>query len=204
MSLAEELRLLAQQVPEHAITLGELMTTLGARVSALLIIICALPFCSPITIPGLSTPFGLVIAFLAGRYAAGLAPWLPQRLRRVVLPPKTLARVLSAGGKVIGWIEVRMKERWLWVVDAHWKLRLHAIVIVLAALVMTLPLPPLPPLTNTLPALTIVLLTMSTLEKDGVGIIAGHSLFLGTLVYFAFWGAVLWEGIQRVVDKLGF
>ena len=36
---------------------------LGARVSALLILVCALPFCAPITIPGLSTPFGLVIAF---------------------------------------------------------------------------------------------------------------------------------------------
>jgi len=204
LSLAEELRLLAQQVPEHAITLGELMTTLGARVTALLIMICALPFCSPITIPGLSTPFGLVIAVLAGRYAAGHAPWLPQRLQRVVLPPKTLAKVLAAGGKVIGWIEVRMKARWLWVVDAHWKLRLHAIVIVLAALVMTVPLPPFPPLTNTLPALTIVLLTMSTLEKDGIGILAGHSLFLGTLIYFAFWGAVIWEGFHRVADKFGF
>lgn len=185
-------------------TLGDLMQVLGARVSALLILVCALPFCSPITIPGLSTPFGLVIAFLAARYAAGLPPWLPRRLKQVVLPQKVLARILEVGGKVISWFEARMKPRWAVVVDARWKLRVHAVVIVLAALVLMLPLPPFPPFSNTLPALVVVILTLSTLEKDGAGVVAGHALFLATLIYFAFWAAVIWEAILHFADKFGF
>lgn len=203
LTLGQELGALARRLPNEDMTLGDLMKELGARVSALLILVCALPFCAPITIPGLSTPFGLVIAFLAARYAAGLPPWLPRRLRQVVLPPKVLARILEVGGKIISWFEARLKRRWAIVVDARWKLRLHAIVIVLAALVLMLPLPPFPPFTNTLPALVIVILTLSTLERDGAGVIFGHGLFVGTLIYFAFWAAIIWEAITRIAGKFG-
>jgi hypothetical protein len=200
--LGAELRYRAKHLPESAMTLGELMDTLGARVSALLMLVCALPFCAPITIPGLSTPFGIVIAVLAARYAAGLPPWLPRRLGAVALPPRIVGRVLEGGGRVVEWFERRLRPRWHWVADAPWKLRLHAIVILFAALLLMLPLPPFPPFTNTLPALTVVLLTMSSLERDGAAILVGHTLFVGTLGYFAFWGAIVWETLRRLVPAL--
>jgi len=65
-----------------------------------------------------------------------------------------------------------------------------------------LPLPPFPPFTNTLPALTVVLLTMSSLERDGAAILVGHSLFVGTVGYFAFWGAIVWETLRRLVPAM--
>ena len=68
-----ELKALAEVFAEREVTLSELMERLGARASALLVLILGLPFCAPIMIPGLSTPFGLVIAFIAGRHALGLA-----------------------------------------------------------------------------------------------------------------------------------
>jgi len=55
-----------------------------------------------ISIPGLSTPFGRVILLLATRYFLGLPPWLPDRLRRVILPGAFFTRVLAAGGKRVG------------------------------------------------------------------------------------------------------
>jgi hypothetical protein len=200
--LGAELRYRAKHLPETAMTLGELMDSLGGRVSALLMLVCALPFCAPITIPGLSTPFGIVIAVLAARYAAGLPPWLPRRLRAVALPPRIVGRVLEGGGRVVGWFERRLRARWHWVADTPWKLRLHAIVILFAALLLTLPLPPFPPFTNTLPALTVVLLTMSSLERDGAAILVGHGLFVGTVGYFAFWGAIVWETLRRLVPAM--
>ncbi len=183
-------------------TLGELMDSLGGRVSALLMLVCALPFCAPVSIPGLSTPFGIVIAVLAARYAVGLPPWLPRRLRAVSLPPRIVGRVLEGGGRVVEWFERRLRPRWLWVVDAPWKLRVHALASLFAALLLMLPLPPFPPFTNTLPALTVVLLTMSSLERDGVAILFGHALLLGTVGYFAFWGAVVWEALRRFFPAL--
>jgi len=174
---------------------------LGAKASALLIVICALPFSTPISIPGLSTPFGFVILFLATRYFLGLPPWLPARLRRVKLPQNFFATIIKASSKLIGWLERRLRTRWTFLTDAEWKLRLHTGVVIFAALLLMIPLPPLPPFTNTLPALVAVVLTFSVLKRDGLGTLAGHGLFLFTVGYFIFWGEVLYLAIQKILER---
>jgi hypothetical protein len=201
--LSDDLRGLAAGFADHAVTLGEVMDRLGARASALLVVLCALPFCAPITIAGLSVPFGLVIFVLSLRFMLGLPPWLPARLRAVRLPPRFFRKALDLGGKIVGWIEGQLRTRWAWLSDAPWKLRLHTLTVAAAAVILLLPLPPFPPLTNTLPALVIVTLTLSILERDGAMILAGHVLFLLTLGYFIFWGAVILEFFRRLLERVG-
>lgn len=200
--LSAELRALSVRYAERAVPLGEILDTLGGRASALLVVICALPFSTPISIPGLSTPFGLVILLLATRYFAGLPPWLPGRLRRVVLPAAFFTKVLNASSKLVGWLERRLRHgRLPLLADADWKLRLHTGVVIFSALLLMLPLPPLPPFTNTLPALVAVIMTFSTLKRDGGGILAGYGVFLFTVGYFVFWGGVVVEVFQRYGGK---
>lgn len=191
ISLAEELQALSVHFEGRPAALGEVFDALGARASALLIVLCALPFSTPITIPGLSTPFGLVILLLATRYFMGLPPWLPERLRRVRLPGDFFARLMATSSRLVGWLERRLSTRWAFLTDAEWKLRLHTSVVIAAALLLMLPLPPLPPFTNTLPALVAVVLTFSVMKRDGLGMLAGHGLFLFTVGYFIFWGEVV-------------
>lgn len=200
--LSEDLRQLAEGFGDHRVTLGEIMDRLGASASALIVVLCALPFCAPITIAGLSIPFGLVILVLAIRFSLGLPPWLPARLRTVALPPGFFAKALTLGGKIVGWIERQLVPRWGWLTDAPWKLRAHTLVVAAAATVLLLPLPPFPPLTNTLPALVIVILTMSILERDGFGLVAGHTLFVLMIGYFVFWGAVILEFFERLLARV--
>lgn len=197
-----ELRSLSERYREQPAPLGDILDTLGPRASALLVVICALPFSTPISIPGLSTPFGLVILLLATRYFLGLPPWLPGRLRRVVLPGAFFPRVLAASGKLVGWLERRLSTRLGLLTDAEWKLRLHTGVVIFSALLLMLPLPPLPPFTNTLPALVAVVMTFSVLKRDGAGILAGYALFAFTVGYFIFWGAVVVETFNRYGAKL--
>jgi hypothetical protein len=199
---SDELRSLSERYRERPTPLGELLDALGPRASALLVVICALPFSTPISIPGLSTPFGLVILLLATRYFLGLPPWLPDRLRRVVLPRAFFTRMLAASGKLVGWLERRLAARLHVLADADWKLRLHTAVVIVAALLLMIPLPPLPPFTNTLPALVAVVMTFSTLKRDGAGILAGYALFAFTVGYFVFWGAVVVETFDRYGAKL--
>jgi hypothetical protein len=201
--LADALRAIAARFADRPTPLGEVLDTLGPRASALLVVICALPFSTPISIPGLSTPFGLVILLLATRYLAGLPPWLPGRLRRVELPPSFLAKLLAASAKLVGWLEHRLRAGRLAVlVDANWKLRLHTAVVILAALLLMIPLPPLPPFTNTLPALVAVVMTFAALKRDGAGVLAGYGLFVFTVGYFVFWGAIVVETFRRFGGKL--
>ena len=63
--LSEELDLLRARAGERAVTLREVIYVLGGRAYLLLVLLLALPFITPIPIPGLSTPFGLAIALIA-------------------------------------------------------------------------------------------------------------------------------------------
>jgi len=196
--LSEELHDLGVIHAERSLSIGEILERLGPRASALLVIICALPFSTPVSIPGLSAPFGLVILFLAARHFLGLPPWLPKRLHRLVLPSTFFAKVFSASRKLIGWLEGRLKQgRLVKFTDREWKLRLHAGIVMMAAVLLILPLPPLPPFTNTLPALVSVIMTLSILKRDGAGVIAGYGVFIFTLGYFGFWGAVVVESFNK-------
>jgi len=71
-----------------------------------------------------------------------------------------------------------------------------------AALLLMIPLPPLPPFTNTLPALVAVIMTFSTFKRDGAGVLAGYAIFVFTVGYFVFWGAVIVETFDRYGAKL--
>jgi len=202
VDFSQELRALSERYREQPAPLGEILDELGPRASALLVVICALPFSTPISIPGLSALFGLVILLLATRFFMGLPPWLPGRLRRLVLPAKFFTRLLSASSRLVGWLERRMRMRFHVLVDAEWKLRFHTGIVIVSALLLMLPLPPLPPFTNTLPALVAVIMTFSTLKRDGAGVLAGYAIFVFTVGYFIFWSALVVEMVQRYGDKL--
>ena len=200
---SEELHGLATRFNEQTVTLQELIAALGARASALLAVILALPFCSPITIPGLSVPFGLVITVLAARFALGLPPWLPARLLAVKLPPRFFRSVLEGASKFIGVIERQLRPRWLWLTKTEVLRRLHMAVVGAGALLLLLPIGGIP-FTNTLPALVVVIGTLGVLERDGVAITTAYGFLILTIIYFTVFAGVVVGLAQRVLHGLGF
>ena len=194
--LSDELHALAEEFRERKVTLREVMTTLGGRASGLMIVILALPFCSPITIPGLSMPFGAVILLLSACYVVGRPPWLPERLVAVELPPKFFRMVLEGASKFIGWIERRLHPRWAWVTGTTALMRMHGLLVCAGAVLLLLPLGGIP-FTNTLPALAVVIGTLGMMERDGAAVAAAYGLLLATLVYFATFAGVVIELFEK-------
>jgi hypothetical protein len=86
--LSEELAMILREFEVETVTLREVLGLLHGRGYVLLIMLLALPFCTPIPLPGLSTPFGLIITIIGARLALGAKPWLPARLLDTRLPPK--------------------------------------------------------------------------------------------------------------------
>jgi len=165
-------------------------------------VILALPFCSPITIPGLSVPFGIVIAVLAARFALGLPPWLPRRLLAVKLPPKFFRAVLEGASKFIGVIERQLRPRWLWLTEGAILRRLHMGLVCVGALLLLLPLGGIP-FTNTLPALVVVIGALGVLERDGVAVTVAYGFLALTVVYFTVFAGVIIELGERALRALG-
>jgi hypothetical protein len=195
--LSLELHELAGRFSEHPVTLREVMDALGVRASGLLSVILALPFCAPVTIPGVSTPFGLIIVVLAARFALGLPPWLPRRLLAVKLPPRFFRALIEGTSRFVGWIERRLKPRWLWMTSSLGLARTHAVLVLVGAFLLMMPLGGIP-FTNTLPALVVVVGTLGVMERDGIAVATAYGLLVATLVYFGTFAGV----VIGLFDKL--
>jgi hypothetical protein len=179
------------------VSLGEIIALMQQRAYSFLLLIVALPFCTPVPLPGLSTPFGLVIAFIGLRIACGLTPWLPERMLRVRLPAKWLPRMFRAAEHPVRWIEHFLRPKFSVLVLTPALRRLHGVVIGVCGLLLLLPLPI--PFTNFFPAVAIALLACAMLEADGRFSIAGGIFFVVAVAYFA----VLGVGGGAVMQQVG-
>jgi hypothetical protein len=184
--LSVELANLRDRSAERAVTLREVIYTLHGRAYMLLVLLLALPFITPIPLPGLSTPFGLAILLIALRLSLGQRPWLPMKLQRKELPPGFLRKLLAVAERVIRFFEKFLRPRLTFITDTALLAQLHAVLMLVAALVLLLPLPI--PFTNSFPAWTILLLAAGLLERDGWFILGGYLVFIAGVFYFIFLG----------------
>jgi len=191
--LSEELGLILREFSVETVTLREVIALLHGRGFVLLIMLLALPFCTPISLPGLSTPLGLVIALIGGRLALGAKPWLPARLLDTQLPPALFAKVFALTRTLVLGFERLLRPRMLWLTSTPRRTQLHAVPIVICALALLLPVPV--PLSNIIPAWGILLVAGGLLERDGAFIIAGHVTTLAAVAFFAVIG---FAGVETV------
>lgn len=189
--LSEEIGALISVFAERSVTLRQVISLLRGRAYTLLLIFLAIPFCTPIPLPGLSTPFGLVIALVGFRLALRQEPWLPRRLLNTKVPPRFFSRLLGAARRLIRGLEFILRPRWEWLLDIKLLHHGYGAIICASGLLLLIPLPL--PLSNGLPALTVVLLACGLLERDGYCLLGGTLTFVLTLCFFA---AILWGGAE--------
>jgi hypothetical protein len=150
---------------------------------------------------GVSTPFGTVIAIIGFRLALGQKPWLPKRLLDTTLPSGFFVRLLGAAKWLVRALESLLRPRLSSLVENRPFRHAYGLIIFVCGFVLLLPLPI--PLTNGMPALTIVLLAGAVLDRDGVAMIAGllsFALTLGLLALLA-WGGI--EAVEWLTKGLG-
>ncbi|HTT57096.1 MAG TPA: exopolysaccharide biosynthesis protein [Opitutaceae bacterium] len=198
--LSEELMDLQGRFAERAVTLREVIVVLCGRAYLLLVILLALPFCAPVSLPGLSTPLGAVIALISLRLALGQRPWLPERLLDWRLPPGFFVRVFRVTARLLRFLETLLRPRATAFVEARILRNLHAVVMLVAAGVLLLPLPI--PLSNTFPAWTVILIAAGLLERDGAFVAAGYAMFAAGTAYFVLLGGAAHQLIDAIRNRL--
>jgi hypothetical protein len=191
--LSEEFALILREFEVETVTLREVLGLLHGRGYVLLTMLLALPFCTPVPLPGVSTPFGLIIVIVGVRLAFGAKPWLPARLLDTRLPPAIFVKVFAVTRKIILGFERLLRPRLLWVTSSPRREQLHAVPIVICAAMLLLPLPI--PFSNVVPAWGIMLVAGGLLERDGWFIIAGH---VASLITIAFFTAIAIFGVETV------
>ncbi|MBI3329561.1 MAG: exopolysaccharide biosynthesis protein [Nitrospinae bacterium] len=174
---------LVRSLPAEGLTLGELVERLGARGLLLLCMVLTTPFLLPVSIPGSSLPFGMVIALTGVGILRRKPPWLPARLLNRHLPADQLARVLEKGAQLFSRLEPFIHPRLFVLTHGATIGRLNGMLLVLSGFLLMAPLPL--PLSNTFPAYGALCLAAGSLERDGYVVLAGYVMLLLTIAYFS-------------------
>jgi len=173
---------ISQEIKEKGITISEVIERFGERSHAFVILLASLPFLIPLTIPGFSTPFGLLIIIMAACMMLQVKPWLPAKLSNFELKGEKAAEVFMRGSKIIAKIEGFAKPRLAGLFHGKLSVTILGFILVIAGVLLALPTPPGG---NFPPAVALVLLSIGILERDflftALGIIA--TVVTGVLFY---------------------
>jgi hypothetical protein len=186
----------AAEVRGHTVTLRELLGLVGEQGLLVFCAIIASPFLLPVSLPFMSTAFGLPMLLIGTAVTLNRVPWLPDRLLSHALPSATLLQIL---GRCIAWaerLEHLFRPRLLGLTGSPAVNMLNGGVLVLAVLLLMAPLP-LIPFANTLPAIAVILLCLGMAERDGVMLLAGYGVALLSALYI---GALLALAIRAGLD----
>jgi hypothetical protein len=182
--LAEMIR----TMPAEGLTLQGLLERLGDRGLLILCMVLTMPFLLPVSIPGSSIPFGVLIALIAVGLVTHRAPWLPARLMHRRLARGHVVPMLEKGARLFARLERLIHPR-LWPLTHGATVgRVNGILLGFTGLLMMAPLPL--PLSNTLPAYGVLFLALGSVERDGYVVLAGYLMVLLTVGYFSAVGIV--------------
>jgi hypothetical protein len=198
--LSSDLKELLRLAAGRSLTLGELEDILQGRGFALFILLLSIPFLFPIAIPGLSIPFGIVVLLLGIRIATGQKPQLPSFILRRELKHSTLEKMVKFGLKLCTLMEKVVRPRMHFLQRWPGMMNLIGIGIASGGLQLLLPLPPLIPFSNFIPAVSVVLLTAGLSERDGLMVLAGYVVNIAAWIYFAMMFSVAGTGVKWIMD----
>lgn len=182
LTLEESLSTLQERVKNTPLSVAEILQILSGKGRSLILILLSLPFCQPIQIPGLSTPFGIIIAFFGLRIAFGKRIWLPKKLLAKTIPAHTLEKIISKTLFLVRKVKFLIHPRLAWMCHSFVMEKINGLAICILGILLAAPLPI--PFSNLAAAWSILLIALGILEDDGVIVVIGYMTTLITLAFF--------------------
>jgi hypothetical protein len=184
-SLAGRLRLVMERLPPGGVTLVEIRDRIGQDGLMLLTAFLTLVFMVPVSIPGVSTVFGGGILLIGVSRLFGRSLWIPRIFEQRMVSTEKLRGAFNRGLVLFQRLErVSRPGRLTWLTSGGVIGVLNDLGLVLGAVLLMMPFG-LIPLSNTLPAIALLLLAIGILQRDGVCILLGHVANVVTMIYFA-------------------
>jgi hypothetical protein len=186
--------ILQSESNNDGLTLGRLMTLLREKGPFLFIVILCVPFLLPLSIPGVSLPFGLMIIYLGLGIIRKKEVKLPRKLMNHTLKSKHFTRLMRGVIQIFRKLEKWTKPRLQFLAIFPISVTINGVIIIFCAIILMVPVPI--PLGNALPAYAMLFISIGFLQRDGAMIVIGYILTLITTGYFVAIGIV---GVSSVM-----
>jgi hypothetical protein len=196
--LSEELESLLVLAPGRPLTVRQIVEHLHFRGLPALVVMLCVPFLFPMAIPGLSIPFGLAIALCGLRLGVGRGFWMPGFVLRREVPPDLLRKLVGGAAGFYRKIERFVRPRMHFLQRWPGMLNLLGFMIMIGGILLSLPIPPPFPLTNTIPGFAVIFMALGLMERDGVCILIGYFFALLGLVYVTLIAVLGVAGVQQL------
>lgn len=194
MKLSQLLSQLLSEYTDRPLPLSVVLEKVGnsgfGTISGILVIPMLIP--RPIPLAGFSALVGSGIVLVGCQLALGYEkPYLPKRIARLELSPTASQKILKQIDRLLRPLERMSRHRLSKFSNSLWGCRISGACLAWAALLMSLPLPI--PLTNLIPAYTILFLAIGLLEFDGLFILIGYGMTMATTIFFASIAGTIWQ-----------
>jgi hypothetical protein len=169
------------------VQLNDIVDVLGERVYGLLLLIFAIPNAIPNPVPGVTAILGLPLVLISAQMLLGRPrPWFPAVIGKRSIATEDVRRFIRQADPWLKQMERMLTQRFTVVFSPAGE-RVLAAVVLLMAVILTLPIP----LANLLPALSICFIALALIEFDGlwasIGIIvAAVSVVIASSVVYGF------------------
>lgn len=205
---ATQSRLLSEEIKEafeaaDGRTVGDLLRDVKDQGFGLLFVILSIPVAIPVTPPGLSTPFGILVIGLAIQlYLKNETPWVPGWIAKRTLKSKPDSKFVRFMVAFVRFFERFTTPRWSHLFKRKVYLSIIGPIILFCGLMMLVPVPG----ASWLPSTGVFLIGMGMIERDGkfvttgniVGLL-GSCLTLGLLIAGFYFGL---DAVKEFVEGL--
>ena len=181
--LSEELESLLEIAPGQPMKLRTVVEHLHFRGLPTLIVLLCVPFLFPLPLPGLSIPFGVAIALCGLRLGLGQSLWMPQFILRREVSYEMLQKIVGFAASFYRKVEKLVRPRMHFLQRWPGMINLMGLMIMIGGVLLSLPFPPIFPLTNTIPGLAVIFMALGIMERDGICTLIGYFFALLGLCY---------------------
>jgi hypothetical protein len=195
LRLSEELESLLQIAPGQPMRLRTIVEHLHFRGLPTLIVLLCVPFLFPLPLPGLSIPFGAAIALCGLRLGLGQNLWMPRFILDREISHDVLQKIVGFAASFYRKVEKLVRPRMHFLQRWPGMINLMGFMILIGGIMLSLPFPPIFPLTNTIPGLAIIFMALGIMERDGVCTLIGYFFALLGLCYV---GLIFYLGVAGV------
>jgi hypothetical protein len=175
---------ISSQIPDEGITLGDFLDITGERGLFMSSMILTAPFLIPVSIPGMSIPFGSAIFLISSDIIFKRPVLIPKRFMNYKLSKKDMESILNGISRLLTPLESKIINQRLCFLTQGRKMEyINGIALAFGAILLVTPIIAIAG--DFFPSYGILFISLGNLEKDGYLVLAGYITVIATAIYYA-------------------